>query len=285
MLHRIVRTIERYTEARLTIGVSTIRETFQAFRVAYEEAVRAFQNARLETVSRIVYADQLVAVVKRQPVLRSYDTKKIRHAVFYQTAREVRNAVEVAGTAARESPGQRTDYRLFMLGVTNILVQYADTVGADLQALNADEILEMVGRVVSYDEFLGWVEKTTDALHEYGQRSRMDTAERALTGALHYIDEHLADTDLTMQSVADARGISVSYLGQLFRRYRDTTFVTYLTTVRIERAKEYLALSRQPIVEVAQACGYRDVYYFSHCFRRYAGLPPKKYRATHGAPL
>jgi two-component system response regulator YesN len=81
-----------------------------------------------------------------------------------------------------------------------------------------------------------------------------------------------------MEAVCDELGLSVSYLSHLFKRYKETTFVKYLTSRRIEKAKELLAGTGDRIVEVANICGYRDVYYFSHSFKKYTGLPPRTFR-------
>ena len=170
------------------------------------------------------------------------------------------------------------DTRLVMLSIADLLVRYSSVVDADLTQLAGADLIESVARMQSFDEFTGWAKRIVDDLQSYGRRSKMDNAERLLSRAEEYMERHVADKDLTMQSVCDAQGISVSYVGQLFKKYRNTTFVKYLTALRMERAKEMLRLSGSRITEVAEACGYRDVYYFSHCFRKYAGVPPKRYR-------
>ena len=73
-------------------------------------------------------------------------------------------------------------------------------------------------------------------------------------------------------------GISVSYLSLLFKKEKQSTFVKYLTSVRLEKAKEYLSLTNEKIIDIAGKCGYNEVYYFSHSFKKYTGVSPKKYR-------
>ncbi|MGE9293374.1 MAG: helix-turn-helix transcriptional regulator, partial [Puniceicoccales bacterium] len=56
------------------------------------------------------------------------------------------------------------------------------------------------------------------------------------------------------------------------------SLITFLTRVRLERAKSLLTHSRLTLKEVASLCGFRDEYYFSNVFRKHIGQPPGNYR-------
>lgn len=53
---------------------------------------------------------------------------------------------------------------------------------------------------------------------------------------LHYIDEHLADINLTM--LADVTGMNQNYLSQYFKKHYGVTFLDYITRKKIEKAKK-----------------------------------------------
>lgn len=53
--------------------------------------------------------------------------------------------------------------------------------------------------------------------------------------------------------------------------------VKYLTQLRIEYAKELLITGRYSIGEIAEMCGFENVYYFSTVFKKHTGIPPSKY--------
>jgi AraC-like DNA-binding protein len=52
-----------------------------------------------------------------------------------------------------------------------------------------------------------------------------------------------------------------------------------LRTLRLEKAKELLALSDLSTIEIAQRCGYRSLNTFHAAFRNAVGLPPGRFRA------
>ncbi len=278
VLNRVVRTIERFQGVRIGIGVSTTHVSLCELRLAYNEAARAYEAGRLRSIGSLTYSEYVPDTPRDYAVLEETEATHLERALRYEPVDRSREVLREIRERVSGTDGVERDARLVMLGITDLLVRYAAIVDADLTALAGADLIESVARMQSFDEFVGWAERLIDDLYSYGRQSKMDNAEKLLSQAIEYMEHHFADKDLTMQSVCGAKGISISYLGQLFKRYRGTTFVKYLTSLRMERAKERLRLSGSRITEVAEACGYRDVYYFSHCFRKYAGVPPKRYR-------
>jgi two-component system response regulator YesN len=96
--------------------------------------------------------------------------------------------------------------------------------------------------------------------------------------AADYIREHFADPDLSLPSLCKELYISTSYFSLVFKKYRERTFVDFLTEVRIEKAKELLRTTALKTYEVAERVGYRDAHYFSLSFRKATGITATEYR-------
>jgi len=105
-----------------------------------------------------------------------------------------------------------------------------------------------------------------------------DNPERYARNAERHIRDHFA-TIKTLREVADDLTISYDHLRHLYKARRGRSLVHYLNEVRLERAKTLLVHSRLPLKQVAAQCGYADEYYFSAVFRRFARMPPGRYRA------
>jgi len=54
--------------------------------------------------------------------------------------------------------------------------------------------------------------------------------------------------------------------------------VKMLTDLRMKKAKELLMNPSLKIIDIADQLGYNDAYYFSHCFKKNVGIPPKEFR-------
>lgn len=68
------------------------------------------------------------------------------------------------------------------------------------------------------------------------------------------------------------------YLGQIFRKETGTTFLKYLTALRIEEAKRLLSQGDKNVSEVSELVGYRTSQYFSQIFIKNVGIKPQEYK-------
>ncbi len=100
-----------------------------------------------------------------------------------------------------------------------------------------------------------------------------------LLKARQYIDLHYAE-QISLDRIAAALKISPFYLSHLFSRESEFSFVEYITSVRMRRAKDLLSGGAKNVSEAAYAVGYNDGNYFSKVFRRYFGVNPHSIRCV-----
>jgi AraC-like DNA-binding protein/mannose-6-phosphate isomerase-like protein (cupin superfamily) len=92
--------------------------------------------------------------------------------------------------------------------------------------------------------------------------------------------EHMVNyyhDDMNVGDLAGIAGLSTSHYSRLFKKYVGYSPIDYLTHLRIDRAKEMLALSDFRVKEVSQSVGYKDELYFSRTFKKIVGLSPSQY--------
>jgi AraC-like DNA-binding protein len=105
------------------------------------------------------------------------------------------------------------------------------------------------------------------------------TAHRAR--ALRHIRAHLPDRDLTPRTVAEACGISLAYLHEIFRGVGHSVEETIFAE-RLERARVALRApdhARVQIATIAYRFGFSDPAHFARAFRRHFGASPREWRS------
>lgn len=81
-----------------------------------------------------------------------------------------------------------------------------------------------------------------------------------------------------MSSLAEKYNISESRLSTSLRENLGMSFSKYLTSQRVQRAKELLVDDRLSVEQIAQMVGYRDYFYFIRVFKKVTGVTPSVYR-------
>ena len=92
-----------------------------------------------------------------------------------------------------------------------------------------------------------------------------------------YIEENLADPDLSNDVLAQMSHISESYLRKQFHRQYHTTPKQYILELRLQKAKLLLSDTHCSVTEVAEACGFSSVYHFCRAFKEKVGMTPTQY--------
>lgn len=86
-----------------------------------------------------------------------------------------------------------------------------------------------------------------------------------------------------LEEVARASHVSGPHLARMFRRETGRTVGEHLLSLRVNRARELLATTDLPALDVAADCGFESVEHFYRMFRRITGTTPRSYRKARRA--
>ncbi|WP_197080892.1 helix-turn-helix domain-containing protein [Gordoniibacillus kamchatkensis] len=95
-----------------------------------------------------------------------------------------------------------------------------------------------------------------------------------------YIEQHYKK-DISLTTLSEIFHFSPRYLAKIFKEQFHTTIITYLTDLRIDKAKSLLIHSNIPISEIAGSIGYEDENYFGKVFKKQTGLSPMQFRKQY----
>lgn len=103
-----------------------------------------------------------------------------------------------------------------------------------------------------------------------------------LEPAIAYLEEHLADPELSNLVLAQQAHISEAYFRRLFQAVYGISPGRYIQDIRMRRARELLSGSSPAVSAVAEQCGFSSVYHFSRAFRQFTGYSPTEYHRRYG---
>jgi two-component system response regulator YesN len=106
---------------------------------------------------------------------------------------------------------------------------------------------------------------------------------RVIGQAREYIDKHYMEPNLSLYEVASQVNLSSSHFSAVFSQGTCQTFKEYLTTTRINKAKEMLRGSSLSSNDIAYQVGFNDPHYFSYVFKKNTGFSPTEFRSQSRA--
>ena len=83
---------------------------------------------------------------------------------------------------------------------------------------------------------------------------------------------------ITTKDLAQVLGVGSNYIGKIFKKETGEKLLEYINNYRLDRAKELLMGTREPVEEIAYQVGFNDVLYFNRCMKKKYGQPPAEIR-------
>ena len=133
----------------------------------------------------------------------------------------------------------------------------------------------------TYRDYFASLQKLCrDALSRTPQPIR--SCSPAVQRAMEYVEAHYAEPDLSIAEIAESVNLSANYLTSLFREEAGMKLKAFVTEVRMQKARQLLLSSLDPVSEIAARVGFSSGQYFSQAFQKHSGLTPKEYRRNNG---
>lgn len=111
----------------------------------------------------------------------------------------------------------------------------------------------------------------------YLHRSRSHATDPMVADCIAYFHRHYSQ-HICLDTLVQKYAISKQGLIQKFRKSVQKTPMEYLSMLRVNQSKLLLRDTALSVSQIAEACGFENVYYFSNCFKRHTGASPSAYR-------
>jgi AraC-like DNA-binding protein len=170
----------------------------------------------------------------------------------------------------------RTRLTLILNGLDRIHLQESDRPQGLLVRRNTERLLRLV------EEFLNL--RNLNQEDFLLQTSEADLDAQFLRRATDLSEEHMADLEFDVETMA--RKLAVSRR-QLFRKIRAAAGCTpnvFIRALRLKRAAQLLRDSQMTVTEITHAVGFSDLKYFRDLFREQYGVLPGEYARRSKTP-
>ncbi|MDN8589204.1 AraC family transcriptional regulator [Paenibacillus sp. 11B] len=98
-----------------------------------------------------------------------------------------------------------------------------------------------------------------------------------MSAILAYIESNV-EQNITVQDLAQIAYMHPNYFIRFFKQQLGVPPIHYITSRKIDKAKELLTSTSNTVTAIAEYLGFSDLYYFSRQFKKHTGLNPTEYR-------
>jgi len=136
------------------------------------------------------------------------------------------------------------------------------------------------------NKFIEWTEKSHIA---FSQKMDVSPAEITITSldekliekAIKVVEEHMSDTEFSVETLGAAIGLSRSHLYKKLMVITGKGPADFIRTIRLKRGRQLLEKSQLQIAEIAYEVGFNSPKRFTINFREEFGLSPSEYLRIH----
>lgn len=97
---------------------------------------------------------------------------------------------------------------------------------------------------------------------------------------IEFINQHF-DDELTLATIAENAGVSYHHFSRMFKKISGYNFKEYLTMIRINKAKQLLKDTQNPITDISYTCGFSGHKQLIFAFNKYCRMTPTEFRKNY----
>lgn len=274
----------------LAVGQSV--ERLSQIQKSYHTASRAFSQRYLYD-ENILYYDEMEtmehpggqAETEDNAYLQKVDVNALNPAILQKflsngLQEETENFVKDYFYAIGQEPMESLVFRNYViLNVRFSVISFIKGLGCDtneMESADTEEVLAESGK--NMESAIAYAKKMISQAIEIRDQNSGNKNRSILKTAVDFIDSHYMEEDISLNTVANVANVSSNHFSALFSQNMGQTFIEYLTTLRMNKAKELLRCTGMRSSEIAGEIGYKDAHYFSYLFKKTQGMTPSDYR-------
>lgn len=169
-----------------------------------------------------------------------------------------------------------SDLRELAIDIIGIVSLALHEHGLQIEYVHADfSMYKELELVYSIADFSGWLRDLLIPICRVMNERSSQKHRKTIDFIKQYVQQHYAE-DITLDIIAEKVYLTRNYLSQIFKQETGENYNSYMTRVRMEKAKELLLTGNYKVFEIAPIVGYKNNAYFSQLFKKHTGYYPSE---------
>ncbi|MBT2293213.1 response regulator [Paenibacillus albidus] len=276
---KMLASLKDFMNLTLSVGASTLVPGFKHLKTAYKEATQALSYHFFTDNRNVLFYEDIAKEPVREAVESLITLEEEQEFVTMWSSKDENQSGEFLAGFRSKLEGLRADEHSIRMKYIWLM----EKINTQLTRPGKGEGFSFVGHsfyetALNGDNWVGIHQSMLEYIaYCFDVDSRFMRESTYSELAVDIINKYYAE-DISLQSVANQINVNPSYLSRIFKQEKGENFISYLTQVRIDKAKVYLKGGKLKVYEIADKVGYHNYTYFSKIFKKNVGVTPEEYR-------
>lgn len=280
ILEELKQYIERFMKFSVTIGVGNLCENIIFVNRSYQNALAALDYRIFMGDNRIIWIEDIEPVSASKVVFDENKERVLTSCLKVGTQEEMKETIDRLFEDVVNFKASYKDYQIYIMEILTSILKAARDADVDIDSVfgyNHNLLIELYS-LKSIEEAQGWFKNISSKIMNYIVKDRQDTYKELVNKAKRFVKKNYMDSEININGVCNYLHLSPTYFSFIFKKETKTTFINYVTQIRMEASKELLRTTNLKAFEIAEKVGYSESNYFSYSFKKKFGMSPSEYR-------
>ena len=279
-LSSIKEKMEEKYDMPVSVGVGSNAASYREIADSYEKAGIALNNKVVQGIGSIISYSQMGQGMCGKVTMTEAEITELEQAINRSDDAACKRIVRKMFQKMRRQEGltlfdlQMQSMNLILAGIRTMpfmQFQLNEYVGRNILSL------ESISRFHTIEQLENWMINIMTGIMEIRRSQDAGKRQDVIRQIKDYIGAHYTK-EISLNELAGKFFLNPYYLSQMFKKKTGMTYQSYVTSLRVEKAKQLFREKDYKVYEVCEMVGYSDTAYFSRVFEKAEGCKPSEYR-------
>lgn len=280
-IEKLKHVIKSTLNITITVAVGGFYNNMHDVSESYAEALKALDLRVCAGKDCIIYIDDVYPISGDRFSYPKDKENAIIAGINEEDDGKIRSSIKSFFEYLRSKNFVKGHIRIALMELFAVMARKFMDSGVDIHKLYQRSLIDpykVLDRYDTIDELNNWFTNIIMGCVGELRKNRLNNVKSVINRARDYIEANFTNPDISLNSIADYVYLNPAYFSKLYKKETGETYLEYLTSLRIGKAKAFLRETNIRTSDIGTAVGYQNPQYFTTLFKKVTGKTPVEYR-------